>query len=137
MNAPWLSPPDDNYMKAFLTSREHPALPQEEEGKLSVDVYETPTDVVVKAPIAGVKPEHLDISLSNDMLTIRGKRQDTEDAGRTYLSRECHWGSFSRTVILPITVQFEKSRASFEQGVLTVRMPKQARGTSIPLDVTP
>lgn len=137
MNAPWLNPPEENYMKAFLTSPEHAPALSHDEAKLSVDVFETPTDIMVRAPIAGVHPEHLDISLSHDMLTIRGTRADADDAGRRYLTRECHWGAFSRTVILPVSVIFERSRASFEHGVLTIRMPKQTRGTSLPIDVSP
>lgn len=123
-------------MKTFLTPHTEATLPSaDDEAKLAVDVFETPTDIVVKAPIAGVHPEHLDIALSHDMLTIRGKRAEEPESGRNYLCRECHWGAFSRTVILPISVSFERARASFEHGVLTVRMPKLARGSSIPIDV--
>lgn len=140
MNAPWLSPADENYMKAFTAARAEnagaPVPEAEDEAKLSLDIYETPSEIVVQAPIAGVRPEHLDISLSHDMLTIRGKRQEDSESGRTYISRECHWGAFSRTVILPVSVSFERSRATFEQGVLVVRMPKLARGSSIPIDVS-
>lgn len=139
MNAPWLQPASDNYMKAFAAAQapgagELPAA--ESEAKLALDIYETPTDIVVEAPIAGVRPENLDISLSHDMLTIRGTRTVASEHGRSYLSRECHWGAFSRTVILPLSVSFERSRATFEQGVLTVRMPKLSRGSSIPIDVS-
>ncbi len=133
---PWLATQaDDNYMKAFLTSQPEASPTPEEEAKLAVDVYETPSEIVVKAPIAGVRPEHLDISLSHDMLTIRGKRMEGGDPGRSYLCRECHWGAFSRTVILPVSVSFERARAAFDHGVLTVRMPKLARGPNIPIDV--
>lgn len=127
-------------MKAFTAAKalpdETPVPTAEDEAKLAVDIYETPTELVVQAPIAGVRPEHIDIALSHDMLTIRGKRIDAADVGRSYLCRECHWGSFSRSVILPVSVSFERSRASFEQGVLTVRMPKMSRGPSIPIDVS-
>ena len=139
-NAPWLTPQEENYMKAFTTAKaqrdETPVPAAEDEAKLGLDVYETPNEIVVQAPIAGVRAEHLDISLSHDMLTIRGKRMETSDAGRSYLCRECHWGSFSRSVILPISVSFERSRATFEQGVLTVHMPKLNRSPSIPIETS-
>ncbi len=137
-NAPWLTPSDENYMKAFTAARAEqsgaPAPAPEEDARLAVDIFETPTEIVAKAPIAGVRAEHLDISLSHDMLTIRGKRADEPESGRSYLNRECHWGAFSRTVILPVSVSFERSRATFEQGVLTIRMPKLSRDSSIPIN---
>lgn len=140
-NAPWLTPHEENYMKAFTTAKaqrdETPVPTAEDEAKLAIDIFETPHEIVVQAPIAGVRPEHLDISLSHDMLTIRGKRMETSEAGRSYLCRECHWGSFSRSVILPVSVSFERSRATFEQGVLSVHMPKLSRGPSIPIDSSP
>ena len=96
-----------------------------EEGQLSIDVYQTPKNIVVKSTIAGVRPEDIDISINNDMLTIRGKRESQEEVEQNdYLYRECYWGSFSRSVILPVEVQSEKIEAILENGVLTVVLPK-------------
>ncbi len=96
-----------------------------EEGQLSVDVYETPKDIVVKSTIAGVKPEDIDISINDDMLTIRGHRHiDEEIKEEDYLYQECYWGSFSRSIILPTEVKADKIDASLENGVLTVKLPK-------------
>ncbi len=96
-----------------------------EEGQLSIDVYQTPDTLVVKSTIAGVKPEDIDISINNDMLTIRGRREATDNIkDGDYLYRECYWGSFSRSIILPVEVEADKIEAFLENGVLTVIMPK-------------
>ena len=107
-----------------------------EEGQLSIDVYQTPLEIVVKSTIAGVKPEDIDISINNDMLTIRGKRemQDTIHSNN-YLYRECYWGSFSRSVILPVEVESNKIEATLENGILTVTLPKAKSAKQISIKV--
>jgi HSP20 family protein len=96
-----------------------------EEGQLSVDVYETPKAIIIKSTIAGVKPEDLDISINDDMLTIRGKRETEEEINEeNYLYRECYWGSFSRSVILPAEIKADQINAELENGVLTISLPK-------------
>ncbi|MBI4133623.1 Hsp20/alpha crystallin family protein [Candidatus Uhrbacteria bacterium] len=100
-------------------------LPHEPEGQLSVDVFETSETVVITAPIAGVKPEDLEIYISNDLVTIRGRREDaaTEKAG-THLYQECYWGSFSRSIILPVHVSSESAEAVLKNGVLAITVRK-------------
>jgi len=96
-----------------------------EEGQLSVDVYQTPDKYVVLSTIAGVKPEDIDISINNDMLTIHGKREMKKYIkDEDYLFNECYWGSFSRSIILPTEVEGDKVNAVIENGVLTITMPK-------------
>ena len=95
------------------------------EGQLTIDVYQTDTEIVIKSTIAGVKPEDLDVSISNDMITIKGERKNEEvvdDNG--YYYRECYWGSFSRSVVLPTDVLAEKIDATLKNGILTIRLPK-------------
>jgi HSP20 family protein len=95
------------------------------EGQLTIDVYQTDSDIVIKSTIAGVKPEDLDVSINNDMITIRGERkQDEQIAPENYYYQECYWGSFSRSVILPIDIVPDKVEASMKNGILTIRMPK-------------
>jgi HSP20 family protein len=107
-----------------------------EEGQLSIDVFQTPKNIVVKSTIAGVKPGDIDISINNDMLTIRGKRETDESIKETdYLFRECYWGSFSRSVILPVEVQADKIEAELENGVLTVTLPKARPAKQISIKV--
>lgn len=95
------------------------------EGQLTIDVYQTDNDIVIKSTIAGVKPEDLDVSINNDMVSIRGERKNEEVVGEdNYYYQECYWGNFSRSVILPIDVISEKSEASMKNGILTIRLPK-------------
>ncbi len=95
------------------------------EGQLSVDVYQTDKDIVIKSTIAGVRPEDIDIQVSNDMVTIKGiRRQEEEAAAEDYFYRECYWGGFSRSVILPVDVRNDLVNATIKNGVLIIRLPK-------------
>jgi HSP20 family protein len=96
-----------------------------DEGQLSIDVFQTPDSLIVKSTIAGVKSGDIDISINNDMLTIRGRREIQENISEeNYLIKECYWGGFSRSVILPVEVEVEKVEAALDNGVLTVILPK-------------
>lgn len=104
------------------------------EGQLMLDVYQTADEIVIKAPIAGTKPEDLDISITNDTVTIRGKRHHDEVINSDdYFYRECHWGAFSRQVILPIEIDADAAVASLKNGILSIRLPKPkgAKGKKI------
>ena len=107
-----------------------------EEGQLSIDVYETPKDLIINSTIAGVKSDNIDISINNDMLTIRGKRhlEETVDS-KNYLYRECYWGAFSRSIILPTEVKPEKIEAYLEDGILTVKLPKTKNKKNVSIKV--
>jgi len=100
----------------------------EEEGQLSVDVYQDKSNIIIKSTIAGVEPEDIDITFDNDMITVRGKRKKdlTVDEG-DYFYQECYWGGFSRSIILPVEVQEEKIKATIKNGVLTITLPKAKR----------
>jgi HSP20 family protein len=107
-----------------------------EEGQLSVDVYQTKDDIVIKSTIAGVKPEDIDISINNDMITIRGKREIEETISEDdYFYQECYWGGFSRSIILPTEIMPEKVEAALKNGVLTVKLPKAKKSKSISVKV--
>ncbi|MDO8470927.1 MAG: Hsp20/alpha crystallin family protein [bacterium] len=96
-----------------------------EDGELTVDVYQTADDVVVQSAVAGVRPEDLDIAIENDMVTIKGERQNlVKEEKKNYIHQECFWGSFSRQIILPEEVDSNRAEASFQDGVLTLRLPK-------------
>ena len=95
------------------------------EGQLTIDVYQTETEIVIKSTIAGVKPEDLDVSINNDMVTVKGERSNEEVVeGSNYYYQECYWGGFSRSVLLPVDVIPEKADASLKNGILTIRLPK-------------
>lgn len=95
-----------------------------EEGQLSVDVYRDKNDLVIQSTVAGAKPEELDISVHGDLLTIRGMRESGHEAGDDdWFYRECYWGKFSRSLVLPYEVQSDKASASLKNGVLEIRIP--------------
>ena len=91
------------------------------EGELALDVYLTDKAVIVRTAMAGVSPEDVQISLMNDLLTIRGERKEEEKVQHDqYLVQECHWGSFSRSVVLPVPVTSEGAEAVMKNGVLRI-----------------
>ncbi len=95
------------------------------EGQLTIDVYQTENEIVIKSTIAGVKPEDLDVAINNDMVTIKGERKNEEVVSSdNYYYQECYWGSFSRSVVLPVDVVTEKAEAALKNGILTIRLPK-------------
>jgi HSP20 family protein len=97
----------------------------ESEGQLTIDVYQTPTDIIITSTIAGVKPEDLDITITNDMVTIKGERKKEESIkDEDYYYQECYWGKFSRSVILPVDVVSEKAEANMKNGILIIHLPK-------------
>lgn len=95
------------------------------EGQLAIDVYQTDDAIVIKSTIAGVRPEDIDITIDNDMVTIRGERkQESQVKKENYFYQECYWGAFSRSVILPCDIETDKISAELKNGVLTVCLPK-------------
>ena len=107
-----------------------------EEGQLSVDVMENEREVIICAAIAGVKPEDIEIHLSHDMVTIRGKRShEEEQINTTYHFRECFWGTFSRSVILPSSVRSDEAQAVFKNGILTLTLPKAVSESRVPIRI--
>lgn len=96
-----------------------------EEGELTVDVYQTDSDVVIQAMIAGVNPQDIDISITRDMVTIKGKRVAPSDiADDAYFHKELYWGSFSRRILLPEEVDSDLSEAVEKHGLLMLKLPK-------------
>jgi HSP20 family molecular chaperone IbpA len=106
------------------------------EGQLGIDLFETPLEVIVKTMIPGVRKDDIDISLSRDMLTIRGERKDEKTiADDDYHYRELYWGAFSRTVKLPHEVDIDRAEATESQGMLTLRLPRIDRERKASLKV--
>jgi HSP20 family protein len=95
------------------------------EGQLPVDVHQTASDIIIRAFVAGVRPDELNISISRDMVEIGGSRMEREQvAGPDYFTRELFWGSFSRTILLPQEIDVEASSASAKDGLLTIILPR-------------
>lgn len=98
----------------------------ETEGQLTIDVYQTPDEIIVESAIAGVKPEDLDVSVTSDSVTIRGeRRRENEIKESNYLYQECYWGKFSRSIILPQEVDADSAWVNMKGGILTVHLPKR------------
>ena len=96
----------------------------ETEGELTVDVYSTGKEIVIQSAVAGVKPEDINVSAENDMIIIKGKRNDpSEDKEKNYFFRECYWGKFSKKIIVPDEIDSSRIDAVIKSGVLTVRVP--------------
>ncbi len=95
------------------------------DGQLTIDVFQTDEDIIIKSTIAGVNPEDLDVSINNDMITIKGERKFEENvSAENFYYQECYWGSFSRSVVLPVDVMAEKIEAALKNGILTIKLPK-------------
>lgn len=109
--------------------------PEEDEGQLSVDIIHTPDELVIIAPMAGTRPEDVELHLHNDFLTIRGRRESPAPVNAEYFVQENFWGVFSRTIVLPVDVKGELARSEYRSGVLTVRLPKSHPATGIPIMV--
>ena len=104
------------------------------EGQLPVDVHQTGSDIIIRAFVAGVRPDEINISISRDMVEIEGSRMEREQvSGSDYFTRELFWGSFSRTIMLPQEVDVEAASASAKDGLLTLILPKldKARQTKL------
>ncbi len=109
---------------------------EEEEGELSVDVYQTNTDIIIEAMVAGVKPEDLHLSITRDVVTIKGKRDGNNSVDENdYFYRELYWGNFSRTILLPHEIDIEAAEAVEKHGLLIIRMPKLDKSKGMKLKV--
>ena len=101
-------------------------LPMKGEWMPAVDVSETKDSLIVKAEIPGMESKDIDISLSGDLLTIKGeKKQKTEEKKENYHRIETRYGAFSRTIRVPVPVNSEKIKASYDNGVLKITLPKK------------
>ena len=98
---------------------------EEVEAELTIDVYQTPSDIIVQTMVAGVQPDNLSLTITRDMITIRGKREENQSIDRNnYFVQELYWGSFSRTISLPEEVDPEEAEAIEKHGLLIIRLPK-------------
>jgi HSP20 family protein len=117
-------------------SEESPWDASTHEGELAVDIFQTENDIVIVAVIGGVGGGDIAVAIHHDVVTIRGTRHNKDQVPYDrYLTQECYWGPFSRTVMLPAEVQAEAATARFHQGVLRITLPKTARLQSTTVDI--
>lgn len=108
----------------------------EEVGELPVDVYETQNEIIIQTLIAGVIPDNLSISITRDMVVIKGKREENKSISPDqYTIKELYWGSFARTVELPTEVEIDTSEAIERHGMLMIKLPKTDRGRKTVLKI--
>jgi HSP20 family protein len=102
------------------------------EGQLAVDVLETSDKVIIRSAIAGVEEKDLDVSVNDDMVTIRGERHHDNVSEDTAVHfEECFWGAFSRSIILPVRVKADEADAALKNGILTITIPKAQKKTRL------
>lgn len=107
-----------------------------QQGELPVDMYQTRDAIVIRALVAGVSPNDMDIQITRDMVTIKGMREEyQESADDNYYHRELFWGSFTRTLLLPEEVVIDEAEASEKHGLLEIRLPKLDKHRSTQLRV--
>lgn len=103
-------------------------LTEETEGQLAIDVYQDDHNIYIVAPIAGVKSSDVDISITDEVITIKGNRSPGHDAeADKHFTQECYWGPFSRSYVLPIAVNSEHSKAVLKDGLLRIEVPKDEK----------
>ena len=108
----------------------------QQEGELPVDMFQTNDAIIIKALVAGVSPADLDISITRDMVTIRGVREEYQETNDdNYFHRELFWGSFTRTLVLPEEVVIDEAEAQEKHGLLEIRLPKLDKHRSTQLKV--
>ncbi len=109
---------------------------ESEEGQLTVDVYQTTNDIIIKAMVAGVRGEELDITITREMVTIKGTRHAERTVNdNDYFHKELYWGAFTRTILLPAEVEPEEAEATEKNGLLTIKLPKIDRGRQMKVRV--
>lgn len=113
----------EHTVQADLTVRKE--TKPKNEGHLTIDVFQTENEIVIQSTIAGADSDDIDVSVTKDMITIRGRREPEHKVKPSdYFHRELYWGPFSRAVILPADVDTDNAKASFKNGVLTISLPK-------------
>jgi len=120
---------------SFSQSTEVGVGDQIEEGQLSIDVAQTPEEVIVIATMAGTEPGNVSLHVHGDLLTVRGWRTPPVEGEAKYFYQECYWGKFSRTVVLPVEVQGEMAKAEYRYGVLIIHLPKIHKANEITIEV--
>ncbi len=106
------------------------------EGQLAIDVAETRDEIVVISTMAGALTDKIEVFIHHDLLTVRGSRNfPLPDKNLDFFYRECFWGKFSRTIVLPSHVKGDAARAEYKNGVLLIRAPKQVSGGKVPITI--
>ena len=116
---------DEDFFLDDFDSETGAIIDEEVVGQLAIDMYQTAKDIVIKAPVAGVSSDKIDILITDELVSIKGTREEQKESTEDrYYTQECYWGTFARTISLPTLVVPDKADASFKDGILTIRAPK-------------
>lgn len=119
-----------------IIPKESTTWEEDTDAELTVDVYQTPTDIIVQTMVAGVQPDNLSISITRDLITIKGKREENQSIDKNnYFVQELYWGSFTRTISLPEEVDPEEAEAIEKHGLLIIKLPKLDKNRETKLKV--
>lgn len=119
---------DNNESSPVLAVSKKQEKKDDYDGQLTVDVFQTNGDIIVRSTIAGVDQNDIDISVTKEMVTIKGKRMTPEKLNSSdYYYQELFWGPFSRSIILPEDIDADNAKASMKNGLLTIRLPKLSK----------
>lgn len=112
---------------------EQKTMKEQEAGQLSLDIFKKGNEIIILAPIAGIKPDDVTISITDEVLVIKGIRtQKFEVPEEEYYTKECFWGNFQRSIVLPLEADTKNISANFENQVLEIRIPtKEIESTKI------
>ncbi|MCX6808314.1 MAG: Hsp20/alpha crystallin family protein [Candidatus Berkelbacteria bacterium] len=103
-------------------------LTEDAEGQLSIDVFQDNHNIYLIAPIAGVKASDVDITITDEVVSIKGHRQAGHEIGpERHLTQECYWGPFSRSYVLPIAINADQAKATLKDGLLHIEIPKDEK----------
>lgn len=126
---------DEEEEEQPLLHQQHHVV-EEEVGQLPVDVYETPKEVIIQTLIAGVLPEHLNINITRDVVSISGKREENKAIAQdSYHIQELYWGAFERVIDLPVEVEIDNAEAIERHGLLMIKLPKLDKGRKAALKI--
>jgi HSP20 family protein len=127
---------DDEDDEKLKTNVLHHHKQEEEVGQLPVDVYETAKEVIIQTLIAGVLPEHLNINITRDVVSISGKREENKSISQdSYHIQELYWGAFERVIDLPVEVEIDNAEAIERHGLLMIKLPKLDKGRKAALKI--
>jgi HSP20 family protein len=116
----------DDYEESFIDEEIITDENPEEDGELTIDMFQNSKEIVIQTMVAGVKPDDLDIAITRDMVTVKGRRTNSydDDVENDFFHKELYWGTFSRTIILPAEIDIEEAVANEKHGLLTITLPK-------------
>jgi HSP20 family protein len=117
---------EDDYEESFIDEEIITDENPEEDGELTIDMFQNSKEIVIQTMVAGVKPDDLDIAITRDMVTVKGRRTNSydDDVENDFFHKELYWGTFSRTIILPAEIDIEEAVANEKHGLLTITLPK-------------